>query len=156
MLKSIKTRTVTHYLFWLIAMGVIIHVVERDFLGLNPDYNLTSAVITFFIGGILLAIPSIIRSDFQPLIRRADGPSEKEDLHDIGSLVISFILMLAIALALHYSHLIPQYRLESALYTLFMGSIVMAILSFVRYLKGKSQTRDRAGRGSATEQLADS
>lgn len=145
-MKTFKSRTIALFAVWIMLMGAIIHVVEKDLLGLYPDFDLTSAFIMAFLGGALMLLPYIFRSEFLPLLGNGAESGSASDFLDLKTIFLSVVIFLAVSMGIHYSGLIPQFALGSALNTLWMGSVMILIFSVVK--------RIRSGKGKRGEPVA--
>lgn len=137
-----QSRTAILFSLWIMLNGTLIHVVEKDLLGIYPDYELTSTVIVAFLAGVLMLLPSVARRNFQPLLRISAPAKSTENLLNLKTTLVSIAAFLAVALGMHYWEIITPFSLSSALNTLWFGGILFLIISFG--VRKKSESRENS------------
>lgn len=125
---KLNTRTIGLFVIGLILIGVIIHVFWKDLLGLNSQFHVTSPFIMALGGAILLLLPSVLRGTFQPILKVNESLPERRKIYDMKTFVVTVITMVAVALAIDYSGLIPQFDLDSAIRTLGLSVVLFLII----------------------------
>ncbi|MDZ7772685.1 MAG: hypothetical protein U5K31_08105 [Balneolaceae bacterium] len=140
-----QSQTAATFTVWMVLMGTIIHVVEKDLLGIYPEYDLTSAFLMALIGGGLTLLPSILRSDFTPILGRGGSTDSVMKRLDLKTLFLSMATFLVVSLGISYSGLYREFILRSALHTLWMGSVLILVASFTH----RSRVGNRSPKGQA-------
>lgn len=122
MFGFIQLRTISYSTLTMGMAATILHVVNRDLLGMYPEFHLTSAFLTATIGGLLILIWPILYGYHREF---TIAGATRAEMGDLKTAVIFLIWLGIVGWGIQWSGLYADFQLGSVIRTLIFGGIMV-------------------------------
>lgn len=145
-MKYLELRTVLYVSVMLCTIAIIIHVVIKGWLGHLPEYDLISVVVLVGIGSFMLIIPPLIKEkDIQHRLSPYPEKNKKGVVPESQTLYLTICIFLVIGIVLALSGIYPRFDLQSVIYTLISGTILLSVSLMRRNYQEQTGTNGSSG-----------